>query len=209
MARGIDQEAHRAAIDAGGATYAVLGSGLLRPYPAGQERLMEEIRDNGAILSEYHPFQQARRFHFPERNRILACLGRDVLVVQAAARSGSLITAFLAVDLGGSVYVVPDRIDQDMARGCMKLLREGATPVTTPRELAGDLGLELDGGDSGGETGDPIWKLLGDSSRTIDELVLESGGSLSEVLGKIAAWELEGRVQRTPTGRIRRTARFR
>lgn len=129
MARGIDSEAHRGALAAGGATVAVLGCGVNVVYPSENRALTVEMRRKGAILSEYPPGTEPMRGFFPERNRIISGLARGVLVVEAASRSGSLITADLAVDQGRDVFAVPGSIFSPRSAGCHWLIQQGAKLV--------------------------------------------------------------------------------
>ena len=140
LARGIDEIAHRAALDAGGGTLAVLGSGVDRPWPQGA--LTQRMEAEGCLLSEFPPGQTPRRHHFPWRNRLIAGLASAVVVVEAAQASGSLITARWAVDQGCAVFAIPGRIDHPMARGCHRLLREGAELFESPMDLLPTLGFE-------------------------------------------------------------------
>jgi DNA processing protein len=136
FARGIDAAAHRGALAAAaGRTVAVLGCGLAHDYPRGQRPLASAIRERGALLSEFPcdaaPLQQ----NFPVRNRIIAALARATVVVEAAPKSGSLITARYALDAGREVLAVPGRITDELALGTNELLRDGATPVTHPADV--------------------------------------------------------------------------
>jgi DNA protecting protein DprA len=134
-ARGIDREAHRAALDAGGDTIAILGSGLLTPYPGDQPSLFDQIRERGLILSEFPLLTQAAKAHFPRRNRILAGISNATLVIEAGGASGSLITARWAIDQGREIFVMPGRIDSPMSAGCHTLLREGAWVASSIADL--------------------------------------------------------------------------
>jgi DNA processing protein len=129
MAMGIDSCAHRGALEAGGVTVAVLGTGVDVPYPARATRLYEEIVDRGLVLSELPPGTTARRWTFPARNRIMAALGRMTVVVEARERSGSLITAEMAQDLNREVGAVPGRVGSSSAAGTNGLLRDGASVI--------------------------------------------------------------------------------
>ena len=142
LARGIDGAAQQAALDAGGRTIAVLGSGLGRIYPPEHARLAARIvGGRGAVISEF-PFDSApRSFHFPQRNRLLSGLSALLLVIEAGERSGSLITVDWALRQGKSVWVLPGRIDQPQALGALKLLRDGASPALAPEDLAFELGV--------------------------------------------------------------------
>ena len=150
LAGGIDTAAHEAALAAGGITVAVLGSGIDIPYPRANAGLHARIAASGAVVSEYLPGTEARREHFPRRNRIIAGLALGVLVIEAAERSGALITARLASEAGRDVFAVPGSIHNPMARGCHRLIRDGAGLVESAHEviaaiapLAGELGAAL------------------------------------------------------------------
>ena len=129
LAAGIDTVAHATALAAGGPTYAVLGTGPDVAYPRGNERLQADIAQRGALVSEHPPGTGPRKEHFPSRNRILAGLALGTLVVEAAHRSGALITARLAAEAGREVFAVPGSIHNPLARGCHRLIRDGATLV--------------------------------------------------------------------------------
>ncbi len=135
MAEGIDAAAHLAALDAGAPTIAVIGTGTDVVYPRRHARLAARIRANGAIVSEFLPGTPARTEHFPRRNRILAGLSLGTLVIEAADRSGALITARLAGDAGREVFAVPGSIHNPLARGCHRLIRQGAALVEDAREV--------------------------------------------------------------------------
>ncbi len=139
LALGIDAEAHRGALQAGGKTLAVIATGADIDYPATNRRLAEHIRDAGLIVSEFPPGSPARRAHFPRRNRVISGLSLATLVVEAARRSGSLITAGHAADQGREVFAVPGSIHNPQTRGCHDLIRDGAALVESAGEIARDL----------------------------------------------------------------------
>jgi DNA processing protein len=140
FARGIDAAAHRAALTVpGGETLAVLGCGLDVDYPSGHARLAREIAERGAIVTEFPCGAEPRAWHFPVRNRVIAALSAGTLVVQAAPRSGSLITARHALDLGREVWAVPGRIFDERSLGPHALIRDGAKLVQHPLDLLEDL----------------------------------------------------------------------
>ncbi len=141
LALGIDGASHRGALEAGGDTIAVLGSGVDLIQPATHRRLGECVAREGLLLSEFLPGEPARAHHFPRRNRILAALGGAVVVVEAAEKSGALITVEHALDLGRDVYAVPGALDAPQSRGCNLLIRQGAQVITSPEEFGRDLGL--------------------------------------------------------------------
>jgi DNA processing protein len=136
-ARGIDQRAHRLAIRSGCPTVVFLPSGLARPYPDEWRTWKDDIlAAGGAVLSHYPPFQEIRRFHFEERNRLIAAMGRILFVVEARRRSGSSMTARLAADLGRTVCVLPGHPADPRAGGTIDLLFDGAAPIRDATDLA-------------------------------------------------------------------------
>jgi DNA processing protein len=139
LALGIDAAAHRGALDAGGGTIAVMGTGLDKLYPQRNRKLAQEIIENGLLISEFPFGTAARPANFPQRNRIISGLAIATLVVEAAQRSGSLITARLAAEQGREVFAIPGSIHNPQARGCHQLIRDGATLI----ETAEDIGVEL------------------------------------------------------------------
>ena len=139
LAEGIDTEAHRAALDAGGPTAAILGGGLNRCYPASNRELMELIKESAGVWTEFPLWRSADRRSFPQRNRIVAGVSVGVVVVESGAAGGSLITARMAAEQGKPVYVVPGRIDAPESSGCHALIRDGAQLVTSVEEILEDL----------------------------------------------------------------------
>ena len=140
LARGIDAVAHRAALEAGGRTIAVLGGGLLNVYPSEHAGLAAEIKNHGAVLSEALPHVAPKSGCFPRRNRIVSGMSLGVIVVEAGVRSGALISARLAMEQGREVFAVPGRIDNRMSQGCHKLLRDGAKLVQSVDDVLEELG---------------------------------------------------------------------
>ena len=216
LAAGIDAAAHRATLDAGGATLAVLGTGPDIAYPARHRPLLERVAAEGAVVSEHLPGTHQLKQHFPSRNRILAGLSLGTLVVEAAERSGALITARLAADAGREVFALPGSIHNPMARGCHRLLREGAALVETPAEvlavlgplaadlaraLRGELGGPITACEAPGEPtflSDPgynrLWQALGHDPTGMDDLVERTGLTTAELSSMLLALELEGQV---------------
>ena len=139
LALGVDGEAHAAAIQAGGLTIAVGGTGPDQVYPARHRQLAHQIVDNGAVISSYAPGVGPRSGHFPARNRIISGMSLGVLVVEAGIQSGSLITARLAAEQGREVFAIPGSIRNPMARGCHRLIRQGARLVETAEEIIEEL----------------------------------------------------------------------
>lgn len=135
MARGIDSIAAKAALDAGGKTIAVLGSGLDVIYPPENRELMEKIEKSGAVISEYPPGSQPMAHHFPERNRIISGLSRGVLVIEAPLKSGALITANYALESGRDLFAVPGEIFNENSKGCNLLIKQGAKIVSSVMDI--------------------------------------------------------------------------
>ena len=201
LARGIDALAHRAALDVGGATLAVLGCGVDRPWPAGE--LARRMQSEGCLISEFPPGQGPRRHHFPWRNRLIAGLARAVVVVEAAHASGSLITAHWAVDQGRAVFAVPGRVDHPMSRGCHRLLREGAELLESPAELLPALGLDPVREPERPSPSSPLLAALVGQTHTADELARALARPVFEVLSELVELELGGAIVRGPGGLYR------
>jgi DNA processing protein len=140
MAAGIDGIAHQACLEAGGRTLAVLGTGIDKIYPPGHRQLWEKIQQQGLLLSEYPAGTAPERGNFPARNRIIAALSRAVLVMEAPQKSGALITARYGNEFGRDVYILPNSPDVEEARGCLKLLHQGAEVILEIEELLEVLG---------------------------------------------------------------------
>ena len=135
LARGVDGEAHRGALEAGGATVAVLGCGIDRDYPAAHAHLAKGICANGLVVSEYAPGVEPSPWRFPARNRIIAGLCHATVIVEARERSGALITADFALEAGREVLAVPGEITSTLSAGANALLRLGATPLTSSADV--------------------------------------------------------------------------
>jgi DNA processing protein len=204
LARGVDQAAHSAVLDADGDTIAVLGSGLDRPWP--NVPLVGRIASKGLLLSEFEPQMPPRPHHFPLRNRIISGLCDGLIVIEAAAASGSLISAQWALDQGREVFALPGRVDHPMSAGCHKLLREGAALVESPQEL-----LDLLYGDlrprrlteSAALQLTPLEEALRGETLSPDELAESLQLTVPEVLVQVVTLELDGRIARAPGGLYR------
>ena len=218
LAAGIDAAAHEAALDCAGATVAVLGTGPDRAYPASNATLLEQVAASGAVVSEHAPGTPPRTEHFPSRNRIIAGLALGTVVIEAALRSGALITARLAAEAGREVFALPGSIHHAQARGCHHLIRDGAALVETPDEvlagiapLAGRLARELappamEAVPERGPTeagGRPLncdnaphtlWKALGHDPIPMDVLVDRTGLTAADLSAMLLGMELDGRV---------------
>ncbi len=222
MATGIDGAAHRGALRAGH-TIAVTGTGLDRVYPARHRDLAREIAGHGALVSEFPPGTPARPGHFPRRNRIISGLSLGVLVVEAAIRSGSLISARLAGEQGREVFAVPGSIHNPLARGCHELIRNGAKLVETGADIVEELGSAL-GSLSKPEAaptptsdarsdmmGTPdaeyqqLLKHMGYDPISVDELVSRCKLPAEAISSMLLLLELQGRVSTAPGGRYCRT----
>ena len=193
LARGIDGEAHRGALAAGGATVAVLGCGPDRDYPAAHAHLAAEIRANGLVVSEYPAGTEPAPWRFPARNRIIAGLSAATVVVEARERSGALITADFALEEGREVLAVPGEITSPLSAGTNALLRLGATPVTSAQDVLEAFGLErpkpppptVDGAAA---------RVLAALPATADELVRTISLDAAAIAGALTELELAGLV---------------
>jgi len=196
LARGIDGEAHRGALAAGGITVAVLGCGVDRDYPARHGQLAARIVEVGEIVSEYEPGVEPAPWRFPARNRIVAGLTLATVVVEARARSGALITADFALELHREVFAVPGEITSALSAGTNDLLRQGAIPLLSSRDVLDLLGLELASLPPPGIAVSPgasaLLRLLADGARGTDELTRKSGRSSGEVAAALVELELAG-----------------
>jgi DNA processing protein len=204
MARGADEAAHRGALAAGGPSWAVWGTGPDRVYPPEHGKLAEELAATGALITEYPPGTPPRRHHFPERNRVLSGLARAVVVVEAAARSGALVTARLAMEEGREVLAVPGNIFSELSVGPNTLLRVGARPLLTPRDLFDAIGCEPPTTtDSSTEEG--LLRFIGaGEALTADEIAARARVAVGEALGDLLTLELAGEVLRHSDGRFSR-----
>jgi DNA processing protein len=194
LARGIDGEAHRGALEGGGVTVAVLGCGIDRDYPAVHAELARRICDQGLVLSEYEPGVEPAPWRFPARNRIIAGLAAVTVIVEARERSGALITADFALEDGREVFAVPGEITSALATGTNRLLRQGATPLTSPDEVLELFGLAASQRPrpSVGPTADAVLEHLADGAASADELVRATGLDPGPLAAALAELELAG-----------------
>lgn len=223
LARGIDAAAHRGAMNAGGRTIAVLGSGVLNVYPPEHADLARDVIESGALISELPPLMAPNVGTFPQRNRVVSGLSLGVVVVQAADRSGALITARLATEQGREVFAVPGPIDCRMSRGCHGLIRDGAKLVASVDDILEEFGPLFETATSGdGRAVSSAAELqLGDIERrvldacdalatgastpvSIDEIVASSGLAASQVLATVGVLEMRRLVRRLPGNQIAR-----
>jgi DNA processing protein len=196
MARGIDGEAHRGALEAGGLTVAVLGCGVDRDYPAAHAELARRICERGLVVSEYEPGVEPAPWRFPARNRIIAGLSRATVVVEARERSGALITADFALEEGREVLAVPGEITSALSAGTNALLRLGATPVTCAEDVLELFDIAPTKPEAGqlGPAAAALLEQLRDGALTADELVRSSGVAPSEASAALMELELSRRI---------------
>lgn len=213
LALGIDAAAHRGALNADGATVAVIGTGADRLYPARNQALAAEIAEKGAIVSEFPLGTPAAAANFPRRNRLISGLSRGVLVVEAAVESGSLITARMAGEQGREVFAIPGSIHSPQSRGCHRLIRQGAKLVETAQDIMEELGTLVQdrkpARHSDGTTDDLAARILacaGFDPVTMDELVVRSSLTAEALSVILLQLELDGRVSSLPGGRYQRLA---
>lgn len=219
LALGIDACAHEAALAAGGYTIAVAGTGLDRVYPAAHRELAHAIATHGAFVSEFPLGTPPLRENFPRRNRLISGLSLGVLVVEAALKSGSLITARLAADQGREVFAIPGSIHSPLSRGCHALIRQGAKLVETADDIIEELGALA------GFMAAPVaaatrsmmpvvedarearlLELLGHDPVDMDTLIQRSGLTAAAVSSMLLAMELRGLVEAQPGGKYQRTS---
>lgn len=197
MARGVDGEAHRGALEADGITVAVLGCGVDRDYPAAHASLAREIADRGLVISEYAPGVEPAPWRFPARNRVIAGIARAVAVVEARERSGALITADLALDEGREVFAVPGEITSSLSAGSNGLLRLGAHVLTSSADVLDVLGIATPSASPNNEL-DPdariVFDALRDAAATVDELVRATGLPAAKIAPALSHLELAGLV---------------
>ncbi len=189
MARGIDGEAHRGALDAQGHTVAVLGCGIDRDYPAAHASLARAIAERSLLVSEYEPGVEPAPWRFPARNRIIAGLCTAAIVVEARERSGALITADFALEEGRDVFAVPGEITSSLSAGTNALLRLGAIPLTAAADVLEALGIAAPE-PTRPEVGQAAASLLERLPASVDELVRASGLAAGEVAAALAELEL-------------------
>jgi len=208
MARGIDAAAHRTALEEGGNTVAVLGTGVDVPYPVGHRLLHRTIAEHGIVVSESPPGTRAGPGAFPRRNRIIAALAPVTIVVEAGFRSGALNTASQALELGRVVAAVPGPIDSDQSRGSNQLLRDGAVLIAAPEDALALLGV------SAPQVAPPrpllpeseqkVWDAIAGGFVDTDALPAATDLTIAECLAAITSLEIMGLVECSLAGEIRR-----
>lgn len=213
LALGIDAAAHTGGLRAAGGTIAVIGTGADRIYPARNAELARRIAAEGCIVSEYPLGTPPLRDNFPRRNRVISGLARGVLVVEAAAKSGSLITARLAAAQGRDVYAMPGSVHSTLAKGCHRLIREeGAKLVETADDILSELAMQDAGRAGMTQTGshfddsfvDRVLQAMGDEPARADLLAAHLQQSAAELQAQLLALELAGLIERLPGGLFQR-----
>lgn len=221
LALGIDAAAHKGGLEGSGSTVAVIGTGADRIYPAKNKDLARSIAERGCIVSEFPLGTPALAGNFPRRNRIISGLSRGVLVVEAAERSGSLITARLAGEQGREVFAIPGSIHSPLSKGCHRLIKQGAKLVDDARDILEELLPEpaypskvdpmpppgppvAEGGSDPDSTA--VLKALGFDPCDLDTLVHRSGLTAQALCAILLTLELDGRVENLPGGRYQRLA---
>jgi len=235
LASGIDSAAHEAALEGGGYTVAVCGTGPDSVYPVASRALAARIREHGALVTEFPTGEPPRRAHFPARNRIISGLSLGVLVIEAGLNSGTLITARQAGDQGREIMALPGSLHNPMTKGCHRLIREGARLVETVQDVLSELGplagqladalrTEVGAAESAGvpadkQSGNPddelfsdpdyhrLWEALGHDLRTVGELVEMTGLPARAVSSMLLMLDLQGRVEAHSSGRYARAGK--
>ncbi len=215
LARGIDAAAHRGCLAAGGRTVAVLAGGLTEIYPPEHAELAQQVAAQGVLLSETPPRMQPQSGMFPQRNRLISGLSLGVLVVEAAQRSGALITVRHAVEQNRDVFAVPGRIDNRMARGCHQLIRDGATLVESADDLLQQLGhlVEAAQWDDGRQIQHPaelslteverrVLDQVGADATPLERVIEQVGLPTSQVLAAVSALEVRRLIRRSAGGQV-------
>ena len=199
LARGIDGEAHRGALDAGARTLAVLGCGIDRDYPRSHADLARRVCERGAVVSEYPPGVEPAPWRFPARNRIIAGLCLATVVVEARERSGALITADFALELGREVFAVPGEITSALSAGTNDLLRQGAAPLLSAQDVLSALGFESGPHQRSAtrklsDAATAVLRLLADGALDADALGRLAGRSSADIATVLVELELAGCV---------------
>lgn len=217
LARGVDGVSHEGALAVGGKTLGVLGCGADVIYPAEHRDLAARVADSGGILSELLPGTTPQPHYFPLRNRIISGLCRAVVVIEAGERSGSLITARMALEQGRDVLAVPGNVLSGRNRGCHALIKDGARLVETVGDVLEELGWGPPGTEQAKNKDNPLemnsLESIVESSMSpgetydVDGLANATGWAASQLLAELAALELQGRLERVPGGWLRRSGR--
>lgn len=213
LAAGVDGAAHEGALEGGGLTVAVVGTGLDRVYPARHQALARRIVQQGAMVSEYPLGTPPLPAHFPQRNRLIAGLSQGTLVVEATLQSGSLITAQQALEQGREVFAIPGSIQAPQSRGCHALIKQGAQLVESAQDVLDVLlpqqaPLPLANGPASplAATDDPLLQALGHDPIGLDALLARTGLAVDVLQARLLTLELDGRLARLPGGLFQQRA---
>ena len=215
LALGIDAAAHEGALMDGGATIAVIGTGADIVYPARNHALAHRIAEQGCIISEYALGTPALPANFPRRNRIISGLSGGTLVVEAAAQSGSLITARLAAEQGREVYAIPGSIQSPLARGCHELIRQGAKLVETAKDILDDwnnLPLRMITPEkrapapTSNDPDNDLLTIIGYDPVSLNVLAARAGLDTATMNAQLLTLELDGRIEMLAGGMVRRSS---
>lgn len=206
MARGIDSAAHKGALGALGSTAAVLGCGVDITYPRENKKLMDEIIKTGIVISEFPPGTSPIPGNFPQRNRIISGISEGIMIVEAAEKSGSLITADFALEQGRDVFAVPGQVTNSLNRGAHRLIKQGARLVETAADVLEELGIDysiLDEKPKSSINGltsvdKKIYNIVSDVPVSSEFIIETSGRSPSEVLSTLLCLELQGLIRQLP-----------
>jgi DNA processing protein len=205
LALGIDTEAHRGGLEGRGSTIAVLGTGADRVYPRGNRALAHELARNGCLVTEFALGTPPLAGNFPRRNRLISGLARAVLVVEAAERSGSLVTAQCALDQNRDVFAIPGSIHSTLAKGCHALIKEGAKLVDHANDILIELGHAPPGAGEAPlriEGGDVFLDAMGFDPVTVDQMVERTGRHAAAIGADLARLQIEGRIAAMAGGRF-------
>ena len=214
LALGIDAASHRGALNAPGKTIAIMGTGLQYIYPSSHRKLADDILKSGALVSEFLPDSPPKALHFPLRNRVISGLSLGTLIVEAALKSGSLITARCAMEQNREVFAIPSSIHNPLARGCHALIRQGAKLVETADDILEELMPLLgtsknlshiikDKEPPADQSMAIIWEQIGYELTATDVIIMRSGLTAGEVSSILLSLELEGYVRAVSGGYVR------
>jgi DNA processing protein len=202
LARGIDAVAHQAALNAGGRTLAILGSGVDRVYPPEHSRLADQIINKGALISDYPPGTPPDAANFPPRNRLISGLSLAVVVIEAGAKSGALITANFAAEQGRDVFAVPGNITAPQSQGTNRLIQDGAHPLLNPRDILDTLELTMVVEQQSVRIALPadtvealLFETVGREPLHVDEIRMRTNLPIEKVSATLALMELKGMVR--------------
>jgi DNA processing protein len=205
LALGIDAAAHRGGLMGAGSSIAVMGTGPDRIYPAANRALAHTLAEKGCVVTEFPVTTPATKWNFPRRNRLISGLSRGVLVVEAASRSGSLITAHLAAEQNREVFAVPGSIHSALSKGCHELLRDGAKLVESAEDILSELGMSsTETARQKREPSHPLLRDMGFAPISIDQIAARAGLTAAAVSSQLSHLEVDGRVQALAGGWFQR-----